>query len=530
MTNSIAEIDGTDAFIIMGTNTTENHPVIATKIKRRLKEGAKLIVIDPRRIELCKYADVFLQIKAGTNIAILNGIMNVIINEGLEDESYIKDRTEGYEEFRKTVLKYTPEKVAKICGVDKEDIIKAARTYAKANRGALYYAMGLTQHTTGTHSVMSASNLQLLTGNIGFESTGINPLRGQNNVQGACDMGALPTDYTGYQKVFLDPVRESMEKFWNTSLPSKKGLTLTEMMNSVHDGNLSFLYVMGENPMVSDPNLNHVEEALNKIDFLLVQDIFLTETAQLADVVLPAATFAEKDGTFTNTERRVLRVRKAIDPVGESKPDWKILMELSSLLGHEEFYRNPSDIMDEIAYITPSYRGIDYNRLEKSSLQWPCTNKDHPGTMYLHKDTMARGKGLFMDIDHVPSKDAQDETYPLILTTGRMLYHYHTRTMTGKVDGLNEMADKSYLEINPVTAAKYNISDKDIVRVSSKRGEIKTYAKISKKVDEKTLFMPFHFADGLVNKLTNSSLDPIAKIPELKVATVNIKKVERKSL
>lgn len=528
MTNSIAEIKGTDAFIIMGTNTTENHPVIGTKIKRRLKEGAKLIVIDPRQIELCKYADVYLQIKPGTNIAILNGIMNVIINEHLEDSEYIKNRTEGYEELKKVVEKYTPDVVAKICEVKEEDIIKAARIYGKAKRGAFYYAMGLTQHTSGTHSVMSASNVQLLTGNIGFESTGINPLRGQNNVQGACDMGALPTDYTGYQKVFMDPVREAMEGFWHTDLPSKKGLTLTEMMNAAGSGDLGFLYIMGENPMISDPDLNHVKKSLKNLDFLLVQDIFLTETAQVADVVLPAATFAEKDGTFTNTERRVLRVRKAIEPVGDSKPDWQILMELSNILGLKEFYKNPSDIMDEIATITPSYRGISYERLEKGSLQWPCTNENHPGTMYLHKDTMARGKGLFMALEHEESKDQKDQEYPLILTTGRMLYHYHTRTMTGKVEGLNAMASHSYIEINPTTAKKYNIKNGDLVRVSSKRGHIETYAKISDIVNESTVFMPFHFSDGLVNTLTNAAIDPIAKIPELKVATVNIEKVERK--
>lgn len=392
MTNSIEEIDGTDAFIIIGTNTTENHPIIGSKIKRRVKNGAKLIVIDPREIELAQYADVFLKIRPGTNIAVLNGIMHVILKENLHDMDYINERTEGFEDFRKVIERYKPEIVAKICGIDKDELIKAARIYGKANKGSLYYSMGITQHSSGTNGVMSTSNLQMLTGNVGFESTGINPLRGQNNVQGACDMGALPTDYTGYQKVFIDPVRESMGSFWKRDLPDKKGLTLTEMMNSAGEGDLKFLYIMGENPMISDPDLNHVKKSLKNLDFLVVQDIFLTETAELADVILPASSFAEKDGTFTNTERRVQRINKAIEPIGESKADWKIIMEISNLLGYEEYYANPSEIMDEIASCTPSYSGISYKRLEKESLQWPCVGVEHPGTKYMHKNTMARGK------------------------------------------------------------------------------------------------------------------------------------------
>lgn len=528
MTNSIAEIEGTDAFIIMGTNTTENHPVIATKIKKRLREGAKLIVADPREIELAKYADVFLKVRPGTNVALLNGFMHIILKENLHDQQYIDQRCENFDEFKEVLDKYTPEVVAEICGVKKEDIIKAARIYGNANKGAFYYAMGLTQHSSGTNAVMSVSNLQMLTGNIGVESAGVNPLRGQNNVQGACDMGALPTDYTGYQKVFLDPVRAVMGDFWNIELPSKKGLTLTEMMNAAGEGDLGFLYIMGENPMVSDPDLNHVKHALETVDFLLVQDIFLTETAQMADVVLPAATFAEKDGTFTNTERRVLRVRKAIDPVGNSKPDWQIIMELSRLLGFEEYYKSPSEIFDEISSCTPSYAGISYKRLEKEgSLQWPCTNSEHPGTKYLHKGVMARGKGLFRPIEYESSKESPDADYPLILTTGRILYHYHTRTMTGKVEGLNEISGTSYIEINPQTAKRYNIEDGELIKIKSRRGSIETKAKITDMVNGNVVFMPFHFADGPVNMLTNPVLDPIAKIPELKVCSVNIEKIER---
>lgn len=529
MTNSIGEIDQTDAFLVIGTNTTENHPVIGTKIKKRVKEGAKLIVIDPREIELAKYADIYLQIKPGTNISILNGIMNVILKENLYDADYINERTEGFEEFRKTIEKYTPDLVARICGIDEDKLIKAAKMYAKADKGALYYSMGVTQHSTGTNGVRSTSNLQMLLGNVGRYATGINPLRGQNNVQGACDMGALPTDYTGYQKVFLDPVRESMEEFWHTSLPNKKGLTLTEMMDAAENKDLSFLYIMGENPMVSDPDLNHIKRALESLDFLVVQDIFLTETAKFADVILPAASFAEKDGTFTNTERRVLRVRKAIDPIGDSKPDWQIIMEISNLLGYDQYYNSPSDIMDEISACTPSYRGISYKRLEKESLQWPCTSKDHPGTRFLHEKTMARGKGLFVPIDYEVSKEVADEKYPLILTTGRILYQYHTRTMTGKIDGLTEIAGKSYLEISPKTARLYDIKDGEKIKVSSRRGSVLTYAKVTDKIEPGVVFMPFHYADGPANALTNPVLDPIAKIPELKVSSVMIEKIERTS-
>lgn len=529
MTNSISEIEGTDAFIIIGTNTTENHPVIGTKIKKRVKEGAKLIVIDPREIELADYADIYLQIKPGTNIAVLNGLMHIILKENLHDMDYINERCEGFEEFRKTVEKYTPDFVAEICHINKDDLIKAARMYAKAEKGALYYSMGITQHSSGTNGVRSTSNLQMLTGNVGFESTGINPLRGQNNVQGACDMGALPTDYTGYQKVFIDPVREKMGEFWKRDLPDKKGLTITEMMDAADKGDLSFLYIMGENPMISDPDQNHIKKALKKLDFLLVQDIFLSETAEFADVVLPAASFAEKDGTFTNTERRIQRINKAIEPIGDSKADWQILMEISTLLGYEEYYENPSEIMDEIAACTPSYGGISYKRLKKESLQWPCTNKDHPGTKYLHKNTMARGKGLFVPIDYEESKELPDEKYPLILTTGRMLYQYHTRTMTGKIEGLSEIAGKSYIEISPQTAKIYNIKNGEKIKVSSRRGSVESYAKVTEKINPGVVFMPFHYVDGPANRLTNPTLDPIAKIPELKVASVMIEKIERGS-
>lgn len=525
MTNSIEETINNDCIFVIGTNTTENHPVIGTYMKRAIKKGAKLIVADPRRIELADYADVFLQIKPGSNIALLNGMMNVIIKEELYDKEYVENNTENFEKLKEVVKDYTPDVAAEICGVDKDDIVKAAHIYAEGDRAGIYYAMGITQHTTGTHSVMSVSNLSLLCGNIGKESAGVNPLRGQNNVQGACDMGGLPTDYPGYQKVFKPEVQEKFEKAWNTKLSGKVGLTIPEILDGAENGDIKFMYIMGENPMVSDPDINHVRKSLTNLDFLIVQDIFLTETAELADVVLPAASFAEKDGTFTNTERRVQRIRKAIDPVGDSKADWQILAELMNMLGHDKEYSHPSDIMEEIRFVTPSYGGITYDRIEEEGLQWPCTDINHPGTKYLHGGKVSRGKGLFMAVDHRESAEVADSEYPFIFTTGRILYHYHTRTMTGRVEGLNKLAPESFVEINEAIANKLNISNGEKVRLTSRRGTIVTAAKITDIVDEDVLFMPFHYAEGAANYLTNSKLDELAKIPELKVAAVKIEKL-----
>lgn len=528
MTNSIEEILSTDAMFVIGSNTTENHPIIGTKMKQAVKNGAKLIVADPRRIELADYADVFLQLKPGTNIALLNGMMNVIIEKRLYDKEYINDRCENFEELVNVVKEYTPERAAEICGVNAEDIIKAATIYGEAEKAGIYYTMGITQHTTGTSAVMSVSNLALLCGNVGKESAGVNPLRGQNNVQGACDMGGLPGDLPGYQKVFKPEVIEKFEKAWDVKLSPKAGLTIPEIFNGAHDGSIKFLYIMGENPMVSDPDLNHVKAALEHVDFLVVQDIFMTETSEFADVILPAASFAEKDGTFTNTERRVQRVRCAIEPVGESKADWQILMELMNYLGYEKKYSHPSKIMDEIASLTPSYGGITYEKIDENGIQWPCPDINHPGTKYLHKDKIARGKGLFMPAEYVESAEMPDREYPFVFTTGRILYHYHTRTMTGRVEGINKIAPSSYVEINETDASRLGINNGDRVKLTSRRGQIETTARITEIIDENVLFMPFHYSDGAANYLTNSATDPIAKISELKVAAVRIEKVEQK--
>jgi formate dehydrogenase alpha subunit len=530
MTNSIGEVLNSDVVFITGSNTTAGHPVIGARIRQAKERGAKLIVADPRVIDLTSDADVFLQILPGTNVALYNGMMNVIISEGLQNTAYIEERTEQFDDLVKAVSSFTPEKAAEICGVSADDIRAAARLYAQADKGAIFYTMGVTQHTTGTEGVMSLSNLALLCGNIGIESGGVNPLRGQNNVQGACDMGGLPGDLTGYQKVANPDALAKFEKAWGVKLSDKPGLTLTEIVHKAGHGDIKFLYILGENPMVSDPDLNHVEEALKNTEFLVVQDIFLTETAKLADVVLPAASFAEKEGTFSNTERRVQRVRKAIEPIGKSKADWVILSDLLNRLGIEANYSNPSEIMAEISSLTPSYGGITYERLDQlGSLQWPCPTLEHPGTPYLHKASIARGKGLFKGIDYKPSNELPDADYPFVLTTGRVLYHYHTRSMTGRVAGLNKISPESFIEINPVTARNLGVKDGEKVNVISRRGEISTTAKVVRTIKENVVFMPFHFAEGAANVLTNPALDPISKIPEYKVCAVNISPSDRVS-
>lgn len=530
MTNSIAEVVNADVVFINGSNTTAGHPVIGAKIRQAKQNGAKIIVADPRVIDLSSDADVFLQILPGTNVALYNGMMNVIISEGLQNKAYIEERTEQYDDLVKAVSSFTPEKAAEICGVSAEDIKAAARLYAQAEKGSIFYTMGVTQHTTGTEGVMSLSNLALLCGNIGIESGGVNPLRGQNNVQGACDMGGLPGDFTGYQKVANPDAFAKFEKAWGVKLSDKPGFTLCDIVHKAGHGDIKFLYIMGENPMVSDPDLNHVEEALKNTEFLVVQDIFLTETARLADVVLPAASFAEKEGTFSNTERRVQRVRKAIEPIGKAKADWVILTDLLNRLGIEANYSSPAEIMAEIASLTPSYGGITYERLDQlGSLQWPCPTIDHPGTTYLHKAAIARGKGLFKAIEYKASNELPDAEYPFMLTTGRVLYHYHTRSMTGRVAGLNKLSPESFIEINPVSARNLGIKDGEKVLVSSRRGEISTTAKITRSIKENVVFMPFHFAEGAANILTNPALDPISKIPEYKVCAVAIAPSDRVS-
>ena len=525
MTNSIAELEHAKCILVTGSNTTETHPVIGSLIKRAVRyNGAKLIVVDPRRIDLVKYAAVWLRQKNGTDVAWMNGIMNVILSEGLQDEEFIKERTEGFDELKKVVEQYTPEKVEEITTIPAEKLREAARIYATAETSSLVYSMGITQHTTGTDNVLSTANLAMLTGNIGKASTGVNPLRGQNNVQGACDLGSLPNVYSGYQKVADPAVQEKFEKAWGAKLSPKAGLTVVEIMNAAAEGKVKGLVIMGENPMVSDPNLNHVEEALKNLDFLVVSDIFLSETARLADVVLPAASFAETEGTFTNTERRVLLLRKVINAPGEALPDWQIICKLAEAFGYQMHYENAAQIMDEIATLTPIYGGIHHSRLVPDGLQWPCPSDDHPGTVYLHKGKFSRGLGRFHPVDFIPPAELPDEEYPFILSTGRILFHYHTGTMSRRAEALNAFVNEGYAEIHPNDAARLGLEQDGLVRVRTRRGEITTKVKATEMVAEGSVFVPFHFAEAAANRLTNDALDPKAKIPEFKVAACQIEK------
>lgn len=523
MTNSVEEIEYADVILATGTNTTENHPVIGSGVKRAVRQrGAKLIVIDPREIGLVRYAHIWLRQRPGTDVAVLNGLMNVILSEGLEAKKYIESRTEGFDGLREVVRKYTPEYVEKISGVPAEDLRKAARVYAGAGKASILYAMGITQHITGTDNVKSVANLAMLCGNVGIESGGVNPLRGQNNVQGACDMGALPNVFTGYQQVGSEEARKKFERAWSVSLPPAPGLTIVEIMNAAHAGKIKGLYIMGENPMLSDPDLDHVAESLKNLDLLVVQDIFLNETAEFAHVVLPSACFAEKDGTFTNTERRVQRIRKAVPPPGSALPDWLIIARLASKMGYPMYYDSAEAVMTEINALTPSYGGITYERLEQGGLQWPCPNTEHPGTRYLHKDMFTRGRGLFHAVEYLPPDEVPDEEYPYLLTTGRVLYHYHTGTMTRRAKGPNERSPESLVEVNPRDGGKLGVTEGSPVLLTTRRGQIRAKATLVERVPEGVVFMNFHFKETAVNRLTNPALDPIGKIPEYKVCAVKV--------
>jgi len=524
MTNSIAEVENNNLIFVIGSNTTENHPIIGSRIRRAKRKGAALIVADPRRIELAEDADIYLQLKPGANIALINAMCQVIVEENLWNKDAVAARCDADEfaDLKTHLQHYTPESVRDITGVDPELVRRAARLYAAADGAGIYYAMGITQHTTGTHGVMALSNLALLTGNIGRENAGINPLRGQNNVQGACDMGCLPSDLPGYQKVNKPEVIAKFEAAWQRPLSGKIGLTLTEIMSLIPE-KIKFLYVFGENPAVSDPDTNHVRHALEQVDFLVCQDLFLSETAAYADVVLPACSFAEKDGTFTNTERRVQRVRKAIEPIGEAKPDWVIFMELMRLLGYNRHYSHPGEIMDEIRTLVPSYAGIAYDRIEGDGLQWPCTSTEDPGTPYLHKTKISRGIGLLVPVDSRDPAELTSPEFPYVLTTGRNLYHYHTRTMTGKNEGIEQLVGDSYVEISPVLASRLGVISGDRIRLASRRGAIESNARVTDIIDDDIVFMPFHYSEG-ANILTNTAADPLCKIPELKVCAVAVEK------
>jgi len=527
MTNSISCMDEAEVIFVIGFNTTEQHPLIGSRILNAVARGTKLIVADNRKIRLAKVAALHLRGRNGTDVALLNGMMNVIIREGLEDKEFISRRTENYGELKRSVEKYPKELAAQITGLQAEDIVKAARMFAESDRAMIVYSMGVTQHTHGVDNVRSCANLAMLTGNVGRPGTGVNPLRGQNNVQGACDVGALPDVYSGYQKVTDADKRSAFEKAWGVKgLPDSIGLTVTTAINAAADGKLKALFVMGENPMMSDPDQSHVKEALGKLDFLVVQDIFPTLTSELADVVLPAACYAEKDGTFTSTERRIQRVRKAVDPPGESKADWEVLCGIAKRAGYDGMvYGSPSEIMDEIAEVTPIYRGVSYDRLDRIGLQWPCPASGHPGTPILHIGQFTRGLGLFSPADYGPPAELPDPDYPFVLSTGRCYFHFHTGTMTRRSRILDREERFPYVEICSDDAKRLDITDRERVLISTRRGEVTAMARVNGVMPKGVLFMTFHFKEGAANLLTNNALDSEAKIPEYKISAANIRRL-----
>ena len=524
MTNSISEIENHDVIFVIGSNTTETHPIIGLQMKKAVRKGAELIVADPRKIDLVRFSSLWLQHRPGTDVALLNSIMHVIVKEDFIDRKFIDERTEGFESFMKSLDEYTPEVGERITGVPKDKIVKAALLYGNAVRPGIYYTMGITQHTHGTDNVCSIANLALMTGNLGRECTGVNPLRGQNNVQGATDMGCIPDFYPGYQRVNIQGVRAKFEKAWGVKLSDKKGLTATEMTGAALAGGLKAMYIMGENPVLSDPDMNHTVKALKNLDFLIVQDIFLTETAELADVVLPAACFAEKDGTFTNTARMVQRVRKAVEPPGEAKADSSIIIEMSNRMGYEMRYNLIEDVFYESGKLWPALAGITYKRIARNGIQWPCPTPDHPGTQYLFKGGFPRGKASFTVVKYRASEELPDDEFPFLLSTGRQLFQYHTGTMTRKVGAINAISPAAYIEMHPDDADRLGIHNDETVTVSSRRGSIDIKTLISGRPAKGMVFIPFHFREASANVLTNTVTDPVSKIPELKACAVRIEK------
>ncbi len=526
---------------IIGSNTTEQHPVFGTRIRQAvLHRGTKLIVADPRKIDITEFATLHLRLKPGTDIALLNGLMYIIFEKGYEDKEFVENRTENFDDFKANVMQYTPEITAEITGVPVSQLYEAAEILGTSKPGAILWAMGITQHIVGVQNVRTCANLQMLLGNIGVAGGGVNPLRGQNNVQGACDMGGLPNVYPAYQQVINDEVRLKFEKAWGASLSPKVGMTVTEMIPAIAEDKIKALYILGENPIMSDPDTNHIRHCLDSLEFMVLQEIFPTETAPYADVVLPGVTFAEKTGTFTNTERRVQLVRQAIDPIGESRMDWLVTADIARRvleIGERKVdasaphagwdYSSPAQIMAEVAALTPSYAGITFERLENGErLQWPVKGLDHPGTPTLHVGQFTRGKGLFAVTQHIPPVELPDAEYPMLLSTGRVLYHWHGGEMTRRAKGLLEVYSQSLIEVNPQDAQKLGLNGNKKVRVSSRRGTIEAEAWVTDRVPPGMVYANFHFPEVPANSLTIAALDPIAKIPEYKVCAVKVELVK----
>lgn len=528
------------AFFIIGSNTTEQHPVFGTMLRRAVRyRGAKLVVADPRKIDITEIATLHLRQRPGTDISLLNGLMYIILEKGWQDQSFIDERTENFDEFKATVMQYPPDKVSETTNIPVEQLYEAAEIIASSKPTAVLWAMGITQHIVGVRNVMDLANLQMLLGNMGKPGGGVNPLRGQNNVQGACDMGGLPNVYTAYQPVTSEEAHGKFESAWGATSSTKVGLTVTEMIPGILDGKIKSLYIIGEDPVMSDPDTNHIRKCLSSVDFLVLQEIFPSETAAYADVLLPGSSFAEKTGTFTNTERRVQMVRQAIEPLGDSKPDWWILSQLAKKLlarisdrvrkdaphaGWE--YSNTSEIMSEINALTPSYGGITHARLEAGErLQWPCPTADHPGTSILHTKQFTRGKGKFMPIDHVPPAERPDDEYPMVMSTGRVLYHWHGGQMTRRAEGIMQVYGEALVELNPDDAEKLGVNGRNILRITSRRGSIEAQAWVTDRVPPGMVYANFHFPEASANELTHASLDPVSKIPSYKVTAVRVELV-----
>jgi formate dehydrogenase alpha subunit len=523
-TNSFDQIEDADVLFVIGSNTTEAHPIVSLKMIKAASKGAKIIVADPRKIELVGLATVWLNLKPGTNIALLNGMMNVILREGLEDRDFIAGRTEGFEKMQKVVMEYPPDRAAKITGVSEEDIIKAARLYAKAEKAMIIYSLGMTEHITGTANVMSLGNLAMLTGNVGRQSTGVMPLRGQNNVQGACDMGALPNVYVGYQPVADPNIQSKFEETWKVKLSATPGQTSTQILEGVKERGIRGLYILGEDAAQTDPDTNRVRASLKALDFLVVQEIFPTETTNYADVILPAASFAECDGTFTNGERRIQRVRKAI-PAICGQENWQTICLIAQKMGYPMKYNHPSEIMDEIASLAPMFAGVSFARLGSGGLQWPIPSKEHPGTETLHVGCFSCGLGKFNAVEHKYPAEQTDSDYPLILTTGRRREHYNCGSMTRRSRGIMYVWPEETIEISPADAKELGVEDGETVLVRSRRGEVRTKARVTDKSSRGVAFMSFHYQDVLTNLLTNAALDPQAKTPEYKACAIKIEKI-----
>ncbi len=531
MTNSIADLAQADVALVIGSNTTEAHPIIGNELTKAARRGLKIIIADPREIRLVRQSSQWLQLKPGSNVALLNAMMRIILDEGLENRAFIESRTEGFSAVEEMLRTIDLDECAEICGVSLPEIRAAALAYATAPAATILFAMGITQHSSGTEQVRAVANLAMMCGQIGRPGTGVNPLRGQNNVQGACDLACLPNCLPGYQPLTSAENNERVCNLWDADieLPTTPGLTLVEMMDAAARGELKALYVMGENPVLSDPDQAHVIEALSNLDFLVVQDIFLTETTEFAHVVLPATTFLEKNGTFTNTERRIQLVNKVVEAPGDARTDGDIICAISSAMGLRMEYDSPSEIMDEMSAVTPQYGGISYRRLRESGgIQWPCPEDNHPGTPILHTERFTRGLGEFAAVTYRPPVDAPTLERPFVLTTGRHLWNFHTNTMTGASPGLAELNATGYVELHPGDALKLGVCDGEVVRIESRHGSVDVAARVCSA--ERTprrgvVFMPFHFADAPANRLTGGALDPTSKIPDLKVTAVSVSRL-----